>query len=171
MGNSTNAPNSVMINDGTGKSKIHGGPGGWYRTHADGQVELIHAMSGVVETPPITAAIASVTNPSAKEYVVGDNIDFKVTWDEPVNIIGLPIVTFNVGGSAKVATLIGGDKVGATRTTYRYVADEAGILDQVDTAVSLNGATIISTDDGVSIAILDFPADYDQPIGVSIVEA
>lgn len=251
MGTSKTAPSSWMINDGNGKTSVHAGPGGWYVTRPDGTEELLQPCKGAVEAIANPAGISSVKNDTAGNYILGSFYDFKVFWDEPVNItvaggipriaikvgkqatlgvtladdiiesvtvvdggsgyaIGDPITIAGVGGDAtaevltvgaygnilttnvtdggsgyvlasttataadtattKYASLIGGAKSRATRSTFRFTADATlGEINQVTTSVSLNGGTILSSDDGVTAATLTFPADYDQPSGGYVV--
>ena len=53
MGVSKTAPMKWMLKDGTGHGKVFAGPGGWYREHPNGLVELIQCIHGAVESPII----------------------------------------------------------------------------------------------------------------------
>ena len=66
MGISKVKPGKIMLNDGTGNSTVHAGVGGWYRTHANGQEELIQCMSGVKYDKPKKK---KVSKPAKKQPV------------------------------------------------------------------------------------------------------
>ncbi|MEG5002090.1 DUF4347 domain-containing protein, partial [Microcoleus sp. B5-C4] len=98
----------------------------------------------VIDT--IAPAITSVSLPANKTYIVGENLDFTVTFSEAVTITGganLPI-TLDTGGA--VNATLNGTGASATTHTFRYTV-ASGTLDTdgitVGTALSLpTGATI-----------------------------
>ena len=57
MGTSRSQPNNWMTKNGTGKITTFADARGWCRQHANGQIEVLHAMSGVIETPFISPTI------------------------------------------------------------------------------------------------------------------
>ncbi|MEG4914588.1 ELWxxDGT repeat protein [Microcoleus sp. B7-D4] len=98
----------------------------------------------VIDT--IAPTITSVSLPANKTYIVGENLDFTVTFSEAVTITGganLPI-TLDTGGA--VNAILNGTGASATTHTFRYTV-ASGTLDTdgitVGTALSLpTGATI-----------------------------
>jgi len=172
MGTSTTSPNDWMIKNGNGKmaDNVFAGAGGWYVTHPDGQVELIHAMSGVVESPVNPANIMLAVNPVDGEYSVGagDVITFVINWTEPVTVTGVPQISFNENAVLQTADYVAADST-ATSSVFEFTVTTEGVIDTVVETIGLNLGTIISTDDGVTAAVLTFNAGYAQPTGVTVV--
>lgn len=170
MGTSKTQPNDWMTKDGTGKITTFADERGWCIQHADGQVEVIHAMSDVAETPAVAPTVLNVINPSAGDYSVGagDVILFTVSWSEPITVTGTPQIAFNENAVGAVADY---DPAQSTinKMVFAYTVTTPGAIDTVVEAVSLNGGTIVGADDGVTAATLDFNGDYVQPTGVTVV--
>jgi len=102
-------------------------------------------MSGIVLDGSIPA-ITSVSVPTATTYVIGDTLTFKVTFDEIVNVTGIPQLMLNVGGQTIAANYVSG--TGTTELVFTYqvvtgVDDTDGI--SID-SLSLNNASILDVD-------------------------
>lgn len=170
MGTSRIEPNDWMINTGTGKSQPFGGANGWSIVHPNGQIEVLQCMGGVSESVVNPSKIMKVYNPANNDYSVsaGDRIRFVVDWNEPVNITGTPLIDFNEAGVPQTA-LYDPTNSSTTKSYFYFDVTTPGIIDNVVTTINLNGGTIISADDGVTVAILTFNSDYTQPLGVNVV--
>jgi len=92
--------------------------------------------------------VISVAGPSNSTYKVGDILDFKVTYDKNVTILGgTPSLKLAIGSNAREATYKSGS--GSSVLSFRYTI-QAGDLDTngitfASSNISLNGATIRST--------------------------
>jgi hypothetical protein len=176
MGVSKDTPSAWMLNDGTGKSTIYKGPGGWYRKHADGRVELIQSMNmGAVDTPPTNPRIAQVTNPADGTYYVSDGavLTWKVRFDEGVSITGTPIISFTIGGTSVKADYDekNSDEVNIvfTYTTQTGVVGDVADVGGTLKAIDVNGGTIKAIDNDDD-AVLTFPSDWNPPV-ITIAES
>ena len=149
MGTSKNAPNDWMIKNGNGKmaDSVFAGKGGWYVTHPNGQVELLHGMRGTAEVPPNAPNVLSVTNPAAGEYSIGagDVLTFIVYWTEPVTVTGTPQIGFNENGVGQNATYDSAQST-ANKSVFTYDVAAAGVVDTVVSPIDLNGGTIVAND-------------------------
>lgn len=149
MGTSRSEPNDWMIKNGNGKmaDSVFAGPGGWYITHPNGQIELLHGMRGVAEVPPNAPDILSVMNPDAGEYSVGagDTLTFVIYWTEPVTVTGTPQISFNENDVGVTADYVAGSST-ANKSVFEYDVTAAGTVDTVVTTLGLNGGTIIGND-------------------------
>jgi ELWxxDGT repeat protein len=103
-------------------------------------------------TPPDTSGvlvdgvaptITSVTGPTAGTYIVGQNLDFTVQFDDTVNVTGTPRLQLTIGSTTRFATYLSGS--GTSTLTFRYTV-QAGDLDSdgiaVASPIDLNGGTI-----------------------------
>ena len=149
MGTSKSAPNDWMIKNGNGKmaDSVFAGKGGWYVTHPNGQVELLHGMSGVAEVPPNAPNILSVINPDAGEYSIGagDVLTFVIYWTEPVTITGTPQIGFNENDVAQTADYDPAQST-ANKSVFTYDVAAAGDIDTVVSPIDLNSGTIEAND-------------------------
>jgi len=97
-----------------------------------------------VKVDAIAPTVSSSTVPANGTYVAGQNLDFTVTYSEPVIKTGSPFVgvTLNTGGAVQAAYVSG---TGTATLTFRYVVT-SGNLDadgiSVDSSITLNGGTI-----------------------------
>ena len=103
-------------------------------------------------TPPNTSSIkvdakapilALNTKPANGSYTTAQNLDFDVTYHEPVVVTGTPRIVLDVGGVTKYANYFSG--TGTTTIKFRYTvaaldADNNGI--SVTTNIDLNSGTI-----------------------------
>jgi hypothetical protein len=176
MGVSKDTPSAWMLNDGTGNSTIYKGPGGWYRKHADGRVELIQSINmGAVDSPPTNPRIASVINPADGTYYVSDNavLTWTIKFDEGVTVTGTPVVSFSIGGAAVKADFDSKNsdtvKLVFNYTTQTGVIGDVADIGGASKAIDLNGGTIKATDNDED-AVLAFPASWLPPT-ISIAES
>ncbi|NJM16939.1 MAG: hypothetical protein HC896_17570, partial [Bacteroidales bacterium] len=105
------------------------------------------ANTAGVKVDAIAPAVTSVEVPADGTYIVGDNLEFKVNFDDIVTVIttgGTPYipVTLSTGGTVN-ATYISGS--GTNAITFRYTlvsgnADSDGV--EVGTSISTNGGTL-----------------------------
>jgi DNA/RNA endonuclease G (NUC1) len=97
-----------------------------------------------VKVDAIAPTVSSSTVPANGTYVAGQNLDFTVTYSEPVIKTGSPFVgvTLNTGGAVQASYLSGS---GSTTLTFRYTV-VSGNLDtdgiSVDPSITLNSGTI-----------------------------
>jgi Bacterial Ig-like domain (group 1) len=103
-------------------------------------------------TPPNTSSIkvdakapilALNTKPANGTYTSAQNLDFDVTYHEPVVVSGTPRIVLDIGGVTKYANYLSG--TGTTTLKFRYTvaaldADNNGI--SVTTNIDLNSGTI-----------------------------
>lgn len=142
MSTSKTTPNSWMKKDGTGKNEVFADARGWCKTHPNGMVEVIQCMSNVVENPVNAGGILLVKNPAFGSYVLASNLDFKVTWDEPVNIVvtgGIPSISFKVGKRATLTTTLDADGIGFVNVV------DGGSGYAVDGVITIAGTGTLAT--------------------------
>jgi hypothetical protein len=113
-----------------------------------------NTQTNLLFTPPtltgvlvggVSPTITNITPPTSKTYIIGEAINFTVTFSESVNVTGSPILTLNVGGSNKSASYVSG--TGTSNLVFRYTV----VMNDLDTdgvaSVSplvLSGGTINS---------------------------
>jgi hypothetical protein len=103
-------------------------------------------------TPPDTSGvlvdgvaptITSVTGPAAGTYIVGQNLDFTVQFDDTVVVTGTPRLVLTIGSTTRYATYVSGS--GSASLLFRYTV-QSGDLDSdgiaVASPIDLNGGTI-----------------------------
>jgi hypothetical protein len=105
-------------------------------------------------TPPDTSGvlvdgvaptITSVTGPAAGTYIVGQNLDFTVDFDDIVNVTGTPRLVLTIGSTTRYATYVSGS--GSASLLFRYTV-QAG--DYAATGIRLHGPVLVG--DGTRIA-------------------
>lgn len=144
MGTSKSQPNDWMTKDGTGKINTFADERGWCIQHADGQIEVIHAVSGVAENPSNPADILGVTNPADGVYSVGDKLTFIVKWNEPVTVTGTPQITLDEDGVTVTADYVAGSST-ATTSVFEYTTTTTGVVDNIVETIGLNSGSITDT--------------------------
>jgi hypothetical protein len=96
----------------------------------------------LIFTPPITSGvlvdgvaptITSVSGPAAGTYIVGQNLDFTVQFDDTVNVTGTPRLVLTIGSATRYATYVSGS--GSASLLFRYTV-QAGDLDTGGIAVA-----------------------------------
>jgi DNA/RNA endonuclease G (NUC1) len=97
-----------------------------------------------VRVDAIAPTVSSSTVPANGTYVAGQNLDFTVSYSEPVVVTGVPYVgvTLNTGGAVQAGYVSGS---GTATLTFRYTvvsgnSDTDGIT--VDSSITLNGGTL-----------------------------
>jgi hypothetical protein len=119
----------------------------------------------LIFTPPITSGvlvdgvaptITSVSGPAAGTYIVGQNLDFTVQFDDTVNVTGTPRLVLTIGSATRYATYVSGS--GSASLLFRYTV-QAGDLDSdgiavASTSIDLNNGAI--TDVPGNNAVLSF---------------
>ncbi|MFA6735182.1 MAG: hypothetical protein WCS71_08815, partial [Sphaerochaetaceae bacterium] len=106
----------------------------------------------------VVPSISSVPPPSNGTYIIGQNLDYTVSFSEAVNVVtsgGTPYLTLTLGSTAVHAAYVSG--TGSTALTFRYTAvsgdaDADGVT--LASNVTLNGGTI--KDDAGNDAALAF---------------
>jgi hypothetical protein len=140
-------PSTIALNGGSIKSE-----GG-----ADADIALpSKTTSGILIDGNSAPSIVSVKLPADKKYPNATNLDFVVTYDNIVNVLGVPQLDLLVGDKNVAATFISGS--GSKVLTFRYITlpgelDLDGI--NVSNTVTLNGATI--QDVALNNALLNLP--------------
>ena len=128
MSTSKTAPNDWMKKNGTGRDDVFADARGWCRTNPNGMVEVIQCMGNVVESPANIGGIQIIRNPASGSYILASHLDFKVTWEEPVNIIvsgGVPSLSFKIG----------------ERATLSITLTTTGDADGIDSVNVINGGS------------------------------
>lgn len=115
-------------------------------TTSGGQAPSLTFVSPNTATVLIDAkapAISSNTVPAAATYKAAQNLDYDVTFSEPVTITGTPRIALDIGGVTRYANYLSGSGTAVIR--FRYVTispdtDSDGIT--TTAAIELNGGTI-----------------------------
>ncbi len=119
-----------------------------------------HNLAVLTLTPPDTDGvlvnvdaplITAVTPPGDATYVVGQDLDFTLTYDEAVNVTGTPRLQLTIGVVTAYATYVSGS--GTTDLVFRYTVgsgdvDSDGI--SASTTLDNNGGSIIGDVGGVA---------------------
>jgi hypothetical protein len=89
----------------------------------------------------VAPTITSVSGPAAGTYIVGQNLDFTVQFDEAVEVTGTPRLVLTIGSATRYATYVSGS--GSASLLFRYTV-QAGDLDTdgiavASTSIDLNG--------------------------------
>lgn len=91
----------------------------------------------------VSPTIGSVTGPANGSYRAAQNLDFLVTFTEPVTVTGTPALALTIGSTARNAAYISGS--GTTALAFRYVV-QAGDTDTdgiaASSSLALAGGTI-----------------------------
>lgn len=92
----------------------------------------------------ISPTIASIASPANGTHIAGANLDFTVTWSEPVIVTGSPFITINLGAGTVTGAFVPGASP-STTSLFRY-SIVSGDLDtngiSILAAVFLNSGTI-----------------------------
>ena len=92
-------------------------------------------------------------------YALGDTIEVGLTFSEAVTVTGAPYLLIDVGGTNRRADYNSG--TGATQLKFQYTVlagddDNDGIA-VVANSLTLNGGSIVATDDSVRLPPLTTP--------------
>ncbi len=110
-----------------------------------------------VKVDGIRPTITNVTGPSAGTYDSPQNLDFSVTFSEPIDIVGTPRILITIGSQSRTAGLVSFS--GAT-ANFRYSllaadTDDDGV--SVNSSLDLNSGTI-ADENGNQLTNLSFTA-------------
>src|SRR5204863_9261717 len=88
-------------------------------------------------------AISSVSPPVNGSYKAGQNLDFKVAFNENATVVGAPAIGLTIGSTAHSASYVSGS--GTSALLFRYTIggsdyDSDGIA--ISSSINLNGGTI-----------------------------
>jgi len=95
-----------------------------------------NTQTNLLFTPPtltgvlvggVSPTITNITAPASKTYIIGEAINFTVTFSESVNVTGTPVLSLNIGGSTKSASYVSGS--GTSNIVFRYTV----VLNDLDT--------------------------------------
>ena len=149
----------ILLNGGSIKDTA----GNDATTDFDGLVPPLFSVKIDAENPSIT----SMSVPTDATYDSSSNLDFKLTFNEDINVTGAPRLSLNVGGQTRYANY---HATASNVLTFRYIPqvtdqDNDGISFQ-SSIVHLNAGTI--TDAAGNNADLNFPASVPDLSGVEI---
>ncbi len=107
----------------------------------------------------IAPSVSSSTVPANGTYVAGQNLDFTVTYSEPVVVTGSPFVGVTLDSGAVQAAYFSG--TGTATLTFRYTVapgnlDTDGIA--TDSSITLNGGTIKDAAGNDAATAVTFPS-------------
>jgi alpha-tubulin suppressor-like RCC1 family protein len=112
----------------------------------------------------IDAAIPTISSVSSAGgiFIIGQYIDFTVTFSEPTLVTGTPYLSLDIGGSAVSAVYLSG--AGGTDLIFRHtvVAGQAGAVTAASSSIALNGGTI--TDGSGNAATLSYSASFSTTV-------
>jgi hypothetical protein len=116
--------------------------------------------TGSVLVDAVAPTVASATVPANGTYIVGQNLDFTVTYSEIVNVTGTPsiAVTLNTGGTVQANYSSGTGTATLTfrRTVVAGDADTDGVA--VAGSIALNGGTIADAANNAAATAVTFGA-------------
>ena len=115
-------------------------------------VTMAHAQT----TTPTVSTVAVTSDPGTDlTYALGDTIEVGLTFDEAVTVTGTPYLLIDVGGTNRRASYQGGS--GTTQLLFRYTVlagdDDNDGITVVANSLTLNGGTIVATDDATAAAL------------------
>ncbi len=119
----------------------------------DGAADIAFVIDDIiVDDVPVPPAVTSVSSTAADGvYAVGDAITITVTFDQAVEVTGMPLLRLETGATDRNATYAGGS--GSNTLTFTYTVQEGDTAADLDylsnAALELNAGTI-ATDDGVA---------------------
>lgn len=91
----------------------------------------------------VSPTIISNTVPAAGTYTTGQNLDFDVSFSEPVTISGTPRIVLDIGGSTRYATYLTGSGSSIVRFRYTIAGGDSDLNGIGLTAtIDLNAGTI-----------------------------
>ena len=96
------------------------------------------------------------TGPDDDTYVRGDTVEVTVTFDDAVTVTGAPTLELDIGGRARRASYDSGESSGAVAVFSYTVSDGDEDGDGISMGankLALNGATIVSTANGVAASL------------------
>ena len=124
------------------------------------QTQPSHKVDGVV--PDVAAVEIRSTSGSDDTYGVGDVIEIRVTFGEPVDVSGTPSIALHVGDEAREARYVEGSGRRAIRFVYTVVegdTDRNGVSVPANTLALNGGAITDRVGNPASLAHATLPAD------------
>jgi glutamine amidotransferase-like uncharacterized protein len=123
--------------------------GGAIKDAAGNDATLLSAantFNGVNVNRVYVDSVAIASGPS-RLYKLGESLDFAVTFNRPVTVVGTPQIAFSIGGSPAVATYLNGS--GTMVVTFRHVVtnteNDADGIDMTTSSIQLPaGASIVN---------------------------
>ena len=125
-----------------------------------------HKVDGTLAGASVTGVAVSSTPESGDTYGLGERIEVQVTFDRAVTVTGAPQLALTVGTTTRQANYAAGSGTATLSFAYRVqgagsggsgtggVDADADGVGVAATALTLNGATIVNTADGVRPAVL-----------------
>ncbi len=125
-----------------------------------------HKVDGTLAGASVTGVVVSSTPESGDTYGLGERIEVQVTFDRAVTVTGAPQLALTVGTATRQASYVGGSGTATLSFAYRVqgagsggsgtggVDADADGVGVAAAALTLNGATIVNTTDGVRPAVL-----------------
>lgn len=153
-----NSTSALSLNGGTIKNLY--GNASILNLPAVGTLAAAHAV--VIDTigPTLSSVDFSTTDGA---YGVGSIIDFKISYNEPITVTGIPRVQFETGITDRYANFVSVDEATTGNVIFRYivqVGDTAVDLTYLaTTSLTLSGGTIKDATGNIARLILPAPAD------------
>ncbi len=125
-----------------------------------------HKVDGTLAGASVSGVVVSSTPESGDTYGLGERIEVQVTFDRAVTVTGAPQLALTVGTATRQASYVGGSGTATLSFAYRVqgagsggsgtggVDADADGVGVAAAALTLNGATIVNTADGVRPAVL-----------------
>ena len=125
-----------------------------------------HKVDGTLAGASVTGVAVSSTPESGDTYGLGERIEVQVTFDRAVTVTGAPQLALTVGTATRQASYASGSGTATLSFAYRVqgvgsggsgtggVDADADGVGVAAAALTLNGATIVNTADGVRPAVL-----------------
>ena len=125
-----------------------------------------HKVDGTLAGASVSGVAVSSTPESGDTYGLGERIEVQVTFDRAVTVTGAPQLALTVGTATRQASYVGGSGTATLSFAYRVqgagsggsgtggVDADADGVGVAAAALTLNGATIVNTADGVRPAVL-----------------
>ncbi len=125
-----------------------------------------HKVDGTLAGASVTGVAVSSTPESGDTYGLGERIEVQVTFDRAVTVTGAPQLALTVGTTTRQASYAAGSGTATLSFAYRVqgagsggsgtggVDADADGVGVAAAALTLNGATIVNTADGVRPAVL-----------------
>lgn len=120
------------------------------------------SIQGIADPNNPVPEVVYVSGPSAAIYTVGSELDFSVTFSEPVEVLGLPHLNLSFDSGNVSATYLSGTGTNTLLFRKTIIAGEYEIEGVTTTnALSLNGGSIVSIMDfdqsRLTFTRFDFP--------------
>lgn len=169
MGLDKTAPSASMLAGGNGKTNtdVVATARGWERDLGNGQRELLHACTGLVDDN-VAPGMSGVTFQRKRNLSIanGDEIIIKANFVEDVTVAaGTPQIDFTENGVAQVAAYVPGESSGNT-LVFKYAVTTEGPI--AGFGAGLSGGATIQDSDGNAVT-QTFPAGFTAPDNMVVV--